>query len=294
MLLVTGATGFIGRALATRLLGSGRKIRIISRNPDAGKILPGAEVFRADLSDPKQVEGAARGVDTVVHLAGLVSYSKTREEIFAANAETTRNLLEECGNVRRFVFSSSVSVYGEILGSADESYPTGPRNPYGESKLECERLITGSGIPHVILRIAPVYGAGSPSWRKNLSLLEKGFPIPKTGNLTHVVHVSDAVQALEKSLKKGRGIYNIAGREPVPFADFAGTLVRLLGKPPRRLPMFLVRGLARPAGLSAYLDVLTMNRNYSIGKAMKELGYAPDARFMEAVKDMVDWYRGLE
>jgi len=297
MILVTGATGFIGKELTQNLLSKGHKVKVLCRDEEKAKeIFPKADVFRGDLSQPETLKSAAKGVETVVHLAGMVSYSRPREEIFSANVETTRNLLAECRNVKRIVFSSSVSVYGEVREKADEYYPLGPANAYGQSKLECERLIESSGIPYIMLRIAPIYGKGSPSWGKNLRLLEKGFPVPKTKNLTHVVHISDVVQALEKSVKAGRdrkGIYNIAGSRPLPFVSFAEDIMKLLGKKPRRMPMFVVKGIAKGMGMGAYFDVLTMNRNYVIRKAGKDLGYAPKAEFKKKLKEMVEWYMAL-
>ncbi len=295
MILVTGATGFLGRPLAEELIKEGHKVRILCRDGEKGRTLfPKAEIFRADLEDPGTLEGAGKDVSTVYHLAGLVSYSKSRSEIFSANVDATRNLLEECRKVDRIIFSSSVGVYGKIRGIADEGYPFGPRNPYSESKLESERLVSASGIPSVMLRIAPVYGKGSPSWKKALKLLSSGFPIPKTKNLTHVVHVSDVLQALEKSLKKGKGAYNIADREPMPFMDFAEAIARQMGKKPRRMPMFAVKGFAKAMGMGAYFDVLTANRHYSIEKAVKELGYAPKAEFNKELGEMIEWYKGLQ
>ncbi len=292
MILITGATGFIGQRLTRELIRKGYKVRVLCRDRKAGEdMFPKADVFRADLSEPETLEGVTEGIETVIHLAGMVSYSRSREEIFTANVDTTRNLLARSKNVKRFIFSSSVAVYGEISGMADEGYPARPANPYGESKLECEKLIKESGIPYTILRIAPIYGMGSPSWRKNLGLMEKGFPIPKTRNLTHVVHISDAVQALERSVKRGKGIYNIADRNPMPFTDFVEIIMGDLGKEPKRMPMLLVKMAARAKGMGPYLNVLTMNRNYIIGKAEKELGYRPKANLQEEVKRMVEWYR---
>lgn len=292
MLLVTGATGFIGSHLVPALVRKGYRVRALCRRrEDAAKLPKGVEVYVGDVGKPDGLSGALRGVDTVIHLAGMVSYSKPREELFRVNAIGTRNLLERCGGVKRFVLSSSVSVYGEIRGEADEGYPVSPRTPYGESKLSAEKFVEKSGIRSSILRIAPVYGEGSPSWRKNLRLMDRGFPVPGTGNLTHVVHVSDVVQAFVKAAQKGEGIYNIAGKEPVRFRDFAGMLMDGLGRKRRFWPPFLVGILARITGMKSYLDVLTMNRNYDIGRAQRELGYRPGADLAKETARMVDWYR---
>jgi len=292
MILVTGATGFIGEQVTRNLIKEDHGVRVLCRQAEKAKdMFPRAEIFKADLLEPRSLDSITKGIDTVIHLAGAVSYSKSREELFSLNVDTTKNLLEESKNVKRFIFSSSVSVYGEISGMADEGYPTNPINPYGESKLECEKIIIESGVPHTILRIAPIYGIGSPSWKKNLRLMEKGFPIPKTKKLTHVVHISDVLNVIERSTKRGKGVYNIADKRPVPFMDFVEIIMTGLGKKPRKMPMFLVKALAKTKGMGPYLDVLTMNRNYIINKAMDEIGYRPKADLQREVNRMIEWYQ---
>jgi nucleoside-diphosphate-sugar epimerase len=294
MILVTGASGFLGSALVPELLKKGYKVRALCRTSEAAGQLPKkVDASVGDVTIPETLSGAMRGVDTVIHLAGMVSYSKPREELFRVNAIGTKNLLSQCSGRQRFILASSVSVYGKIRGEADESYPVLPRTAYGESKLSAERFVAESGIDGVMLRIAPMYGKGSSSWVKNLELLDRGFPIPSTKNLTHIVHVSDAVQAIVKSVGKGEGVYNVASEKPVPFVEFAGSIVTMLGKKPRVLPSFMVSAMASMAGMKKYLDVLTANRNYSIRKAQDELGYAPKADFAAEAKAMVEWYRGL-
>jgi len=294
MLLVTGGTGFMGRQLTERLLKKGCDVRLLCLSKeDAGDFSRKADVFIGDITKPGTLKNALRDIDTVIHLAGIVSYSKPRPVLFDINTAGTKNLLEHCKNVDKFIFSSSVSVYGEIKDKADENYPVSPSTPYGESKALAERLILESGIKSVILRIAPAYGKGSPSWMKNLKLLEKGFPIPNTKNKTHIVHVSDVVNALEKSVRKGAGVYNIADESPVPFIEFADRIVKMLGKKPRHMPVFIVDMLARITGMKVYLDVLTMNRHYVIDRAKEELGYRPVADLDLELKRMVEWYKGL-
>ena len=293
MLLVTGATGFLGSNLLKEMYKTRKDIRILANDPaDARKMYPKCEIAKGDITMPETLKGVGKDVDTVLHLAGMVSYTKPKDVLFRINAEGTGNVLEACKKADRFIFTSSVAVYGEIRGQADESYPRNPKNAYGQSKLEAEDIILDSVIKSVVLRIAPVYGAGSPQWLKNLSLLEKGFPIPQTKNLTHVAHVSNAVQAFMLALKpRSKGIYNIADEEPVPFVDFASELLTLLGRESSTLPYWFVSFIARMKGMKAYFDVLTMNRNYDISNAKKELGYDPKLDFYAELKKMVEWYK---
>ncbi|NIO22519.1 MAG: NAD-dependent epimerase/dehydratase family protein, partial [Candidatus Aenigmarchaeota archaeon] len=227
MLLVTGATGFVGTNVLREIGKTRKDIRVLSLGyEEAKKIYPKYEVFKGDITRPETLSGVSKDVDVVIHLAGIVSYSKPKEDIFRINVKGTKNILKACERADKFVFSSSVGVYGEIKGQADESYPRNPRTAYGESKREAENLVRDSGLRNLIFRIAPIYGKGSPHWLKNLSLLEKGFPIPRTGNLTHVTHISNVIQAFALGIKpKPEGIYNIADQEPVKFTEFAETIV---------------------------------------------------------------------
>ncbi len=293
MLLVTGATGFVGQNLIKEIAKIRKDIRVLSLcYEEAKKMYPRYEVFKGDITKPETLAGVGKDVDVVIHLAGMVSYSKPRDVLFKVNAEGTKNVLEACQKADKFIFSSSVAVYGEIKGEADESYPRNPKNAYGESKREAENFVRDSGMRNTIFRIAPIYGEGSPQWLRNLRLLEEGFPIPQTENLTHVTHISNVVQAFRLGLKKkSEGIYNIADETPVKFVEFSETLVQLLGKKPRRLPYWLVSFLASMKGMKTYLDVLTMNRNYDITNARNELKYNPEIDFFEKLKEMVEWYK---
>jgi nucleoside-diphosphate-sugar epimerase len=293
MLLVTGATGFIGSALLKEI-GAAKHIKILAQDYEQAKqMYPRCEIAKGDIADPSTLKWVGKDVDTVIHLAGLVSYSKPRQELFRINVHGTKNVLEACRKADKFILSSSVSVYGEISGQADESYPRNPKNFYGESKREAENLVRDSGMKNVVLRIAPIYGEGSPQWLKSLSMLEKGFPIPQTENLTHVTHISNAVQAFKLALKpKAEGIYNIADEEPVKFTEFASDLVRLLGREPVLYPYWFVKFIARMRRMKPYLDVLTMNRNYDISAAKRELGYDPGKiDFEKELEKMVFWYK---
>ncbi len=296
MILITGATGFLGGSIVGKIAEKRKDIRILAIDyENAGRVYPEFDVVKGDITRKETLSGVGRDVDTVVHLAGLVSYSKKkRDNLMLINHEGTKNLLEECKNAGRFVFSSSVSVYGEIAPGekADEDYQRNPINAYGLSKLMAEQEVLNSGIPFIIFRIAPVYGSGSPQWKTNLSMLEKGFPIPKTGNLTHITHISNLVQAFDLSLKSDQGVYNIADPAPLKFTELAGRLVSMLGKKPRTLPMWVVKALAFLKGKSGYMDILTMNRNYDISSAMKKMNYSPEENTDSWLREMVDWYSG--
>lgn len=290
MILITGATGFIGRNLIKRLKNK-VDIRILTRDENkALSLFKDIDIVKGDILSENAIKKALKDIDIIVHLAGLVSYSNS-ENILKTNYIGTKKLLKYCKH-KRFIFSSSVSVYGPIKGVADENYPINPTNPYGKSKAMAEKVVMNSNTEWIIFRIAPVYGIGSPLWLKNLKLLDNGFPVPKTENLTHIVHINDVVQAFEVGLEKGEGIYNIAGIKPIRFLDLVCYIMKLLGKKPRIWPPWLVKFIAKLMGMGCYLDVLTTNRHYSIKKA-KEFGFKPYVSLNKGIKEMIRWYKSI-
>lgn len=289
MILITGGTGFIGTALIKRLLEAGEEIRLLKLYSEKTD-LPVAEVLDGDILDPDSLKEAVKGVDKIVHLAGVVSYTMPKEQLFKINVEGTKNMLAACSKVKRFVFASSVSVYGPRKGLITEDTPTMPMNDYGSSKLEAEEAVLESGLNYVIVRMAPIYGAGSPQWMKNLKLLDSGFPVPNVKTMTHVLSIDNAAQALQLALTGSEGVYNIADDKPVPFVDFTEEILRLLGKEPKRMPLWLLKIGASFKGLGPYLDVLVHERNYDLKEARKGLGYKPDKDFDNQLKRMVKWY----
>jgi nucleoside-diphosphate-sugar epimerase len=126
---------------------------------------------------------------------------------------------------------------------------------------------------------------------KALRLLDGGFPIPSTKNLTHVVHVSDAVQAFAKALDRGSGTCNIADREPVRFVGFAESILSELGRQPKKMPPWLLSLLVGFTSMKTYYKTLVANRNYDISRARRQLLFSPKAGMAEGIRDMVEWYR---
>ena len=157
--LVTGATGFIGRTLMQRLLEKQIRVHTLSRTlPDAGPDQADCEFFQGDIADAALLAQACKGVDTVFHLAGYAHVNQHDvEELRRINVEGTRVLLQAAiaAGVRRIVFFSSIL--------ADEQLnPEG--SAYGHSKLEAETLLleaaNASAIEVCCLRPANVYGLG--------------------------------------------------------------------------------------------------------------------------------------
>ncbi len=293
MILVTGGTGFIGQDLVRRLLSEGRSVRLLARNPaPARKLFPRASVLKGDLLDPDSLKKACSSVDAVIHLAGLVSYSLPREELFRANFQGTRNLLQASRKASRFLFASTVAVYGDCSDKATEGTPPDPLTSYAESKLAAENAVLSSSLPHAALRLSTLYGPDNPAWEEFMAFILRGVPLPKSRNIIDLLHVSDASRAFLLALKKGRGTFNIAGGSSLPLRELASLLAYHLDKKPRFWPVWTVRLLARLRGRLGSVDALLTNRNYDISRAKKALGWEPQTYFEKELRAMVESFKG--
>lgn len=216
--LVTGATGFLGRAVVRELGTAGHELRVLVRNEHALETWPegeySVEPCLGELSDPGSLERCVAGVDAVVHAAARVSTTGTWEEFASANVRGTMHLIDlaRAAEVGRFVHISSLSVFalpqdGAIVSdtSAYESEAEA-RGHYSRSKLAADRLAlwqARQGAPVIVLRPGLLWGPGrrpplarqSVTWRKwRVLLARKDYPLP----LSHVQSVARAVRgALE-------------------------------------------------------------------------------------------------
>jgi len=246
LVLVTGASGFIGQPLVRRLLELGHRVRALVR-PDTAEPAPaGAESVRGDMRDAAALDGAARGMEAIVHLACATGIADERIAR-AVNVEGTRALLDAARRHRvgRFVFISTISAMRRRLG------------PYGRTKREGERLVADSGLPWVTLRPSLVYGPGDAGLFARLSSHLRTLPVvPVIGDGSieiDPIHVDDVcaviVQCLERADVLGR-TYDLPGPERVTFNDFLARLSRLLGvrKPVVHIPAGPALALASALG----------------------------------------------
>ncbi|WP_265517711.1 NAD-dependent epimerase/dehydratase family protein [Nitratireductor luteus] len=261
-ILLTGATGFVGRHTARHLAARGHRLRLAVRScggaPDS--VVIGSIDGRTDWS------GALRDVDTVVHLAGP-AHGKVEDEqvFFQVNDAGTARLAEGCeaAGVTALVFMSS------IAAREAEGQP-GAASPYARSKLAGEahvrRFGGAEGRTGIALRPPLVYGPDAPgNWAKLMRLAASGLPLPfasvhNARTLCAVDNLCDAIAAaVEGGIRsKGTGVYEVADRESVAIAEIAGLLRDGMGLPRRLLPAppdLLAAGL-RLAGKGAMAEQL--------------------------------------
>lgn len=319
--LVTGATGFIGRHLVERLTNEGHHVRALVRpKTDATWFDPfGVEVVRGDLGDASAVERAAEKRRVVYHLAATTESTGllSRRDVQVANIQGASNvaLAAVRAGVERLVFCSSVAVYGRIAKSQliDEDTDTSPDSPYGESKVLGEQVVLSarqrSGLPVVVARISTVWGPGTTSWLGVFRSIASGrFRLIGNGtNYHHIADVSDVVEGLLLcgSVKGAEGrTYILSGSESMQLRE----LVKMIGEEVgvtrfpanfpaaplhvyRLLDRMAVALIGRKLPRADRLALFLGDRTFDITRARQELGYVPRIRTKDTIHRMTEWFR---
>jgi nucleoside-diphosphate-sugar epimerase len=264
--LVTGASGFIGRSLVGALAKEGNAVRAAARDPEAIPIGAGVErVTLPDLSLPVDWSPLLDGVTHVVHLAGLAhSPGVLADDVYTRiNALAAGELAEAAARakVERLVFVSSVRAQAGL--SADhaitEKDVPEPTDAYGRSKLEAERLIEASGAVFTILRPAVVYGPGVKGNIASLATLAKTpMPLPFAGldNRRSLLALENFIAAILLVLRlewAANETFLVADAKPISVANLVSAMREGLGRPPLLVgvPQGAVKRLMRSFGKEA-------------------------------------------
>jgi nucleoside-diphosphate-sugar epimerase len=320
VVLVTGATGFLGGSLVSRLLADGARVRMLTRSP--AKAQPwadrGAQVIAGDVTDQAVVRTAVDGAQVVYHLAGrLLVPGVPAGEYQRTHIDGTKTLLECCReapDLDRFVHCSTTGVLG-VTGDqpADEHAPIRPTNIYEATKASAESLVRDTwqaGFPAVIARPGLVYGPGDlhllPFVR---SILSRRFrPIGRQPVWLHPIYIDDLTEALVRCGHRDAAVgecFHLAGPEPVSLADLAGAIACADGTslPPGYIPLPAARAVALlgdllPGGFQtaapltrSRLDFLTHSRIYDVSKARRLLGFTSATDLPTGAAETLSWYR---
>ncbi|WP_374445317.1 NAD-dependent epimerase/dehydratase family protein [Stella sp.] len=289
--LVTGGSGFVGRAVIDRLRAGGHAVVAALRDP--GSAPPGVAVQAiGDLAGPIDWAPALAGCDGVVHLAARVHVMRERaadpDAAFAAvNVDATRRLAEAAlaAGARRFVFLSTVKVLGEASRPGRpfrDGDPEAPEDAYARSKQAAEAALAAlPGLEPVVLRPPLVYGPGVRANLRALARLARsGVPLPfgRLDNRRSLVGVTNLAGAAEVCLVRpeaaGRRLL-VADWHPTT-AELAAALARAAGRRPRLLPVpRLLFRAAAALGAGAAIDRLT--RPLEVDPAgLRGLGWRPE------------------
>ena len=309
-ILVTGASGFIGRALCRALAARGHEVRAAVHRK-AGDSSDGLAAFAepvevADIADEADWPAKLAGIDSVVHLAAIAHRTADAAAIRRVNVDGTARLARAAaGCVRRFVFLSSVKVHGEESGERAfvETDAPHPEDAYGRAKLEAERslqeIAAGSGMELAVLRPPLVYGPGvRANFLRLLRWVDSGWPLPlgavrNRRSLIYVGNLADAiVRAVEHPQAAGT-TFLVSDAEDVSTPELIGRLARALGRTPRLLSvpprwLLLAGGLS---GRTGAIQRLTGNLAVDCSAIQSRLSWNPPFTMTQGLAETARWFR---
>jgi dihydroflavonol-4-reductase len=318
--LVTGASGFLGSAIASALRARGHAIRVLARRSSPRTNLNAADVVcEGDLRDRASLAAALKGARYLFHAAADYRlWARDPEEIRRSNVEGTRLIMEEAlsAGVERIVYTSSVATLKLTDGAAStEDNPLADGEgigAYKRSKVAAERLVEAmiqrDGLPAVIANpstpIGPRDVRPTPTGRIIVEAASGRMPAFVDTGL-NLAHVDDVAAGHIAALERGRiGERYILGGDNVFLADMLADIARLVGRrPPKlKLPRTMLYPIAYGAELLATLrgvepfitsDGLRMARHHMFfddSKARRELGYV-SRPYREGLADAIAWFR---
>lgn len=320
--LVTGATGFLGKYVVDELVEHGYQVRAFGRNSKVGRSLENSSVsfFQGDLTKADDVLEACKGMDLVVHAGALSTVWGPWEDFYQANVLGTKYVLEACRQtgIQRLVYISSPSIYAapkdQLAIKESDAPEENNLNNYIRSKLASEKLFKDyPDVPIIILRPRGLFGIGDTSILPRVINLSQKIGIPLIGDgrqlmdMTCVENVALAIRlAIEAPEAKGE-VYNITNGEPRAFRDLLEESLTGLDYPIkyRKIPAFLLSVIAtsleflyktlnlkgEPALTRYTYYLLRYSQTLDISKAEKELGYHPKISISEGIEQYVKDYR---
>lgn len=312
-ILVTGANGFVGRAVCRALLAQGHSVTGMVRQ--SGSSIAGVDEWVCSMSDFADIERtwpAALQADCVIHLAARVHVMRdTAADPLAAfratNVVGTLRMAKAAHRygVRRFLFASSIKAVAELDPGRPlrEDDPAHPEDAYGRSKLEAEEALRyfgeQSALDVVVVRPPLVYG---PGVRANfLSLMDaiaRGIPLPLGAvrgrrSLVYIDNLADAIVRCATDPRATTGCFHIADDEAPTVAELATIMGERLGKPARLLPVppSWLRLVGRIMGKLPQVERLTGNLRVDNARIRTVLGWRPNCSLDEGLERTVLSYQ---
>ncbi|MDR2259384.1 MAG: SDR family oxidoreductase [Azoarcus sp.] len=312
-ILLTGASGFIGQALARRLASDNHCLRLAARSPLPG-CPDGAEIFHfAGLDPATDWTPALTGIDVVVHCAGRAhvmaeTAANPLAEFRRINTDATARLASQAvqAGVRRFVLVSTVKVCGERTqpGTSFTANTTPvPADPYAISKLDAERAVralgAGGGMEVVIVRPPLVYGPGvKANFLRLMRWIDHGLPLPLAGidnrrSLVALDNLADLLARCVDHPAAAEQILYASDGEDLSTPELLRRLGMALGKPARlfRAPTWLLGSGARLLGQRALIDRLHASLQVDIRPTRRLLAWSPPCTVDVALERTVEHFR---
>jgi len=315
-ILVIGSTGFIGRFLAKKLFAVGHEvIGMDVNNPITNEGLH--QFIQGSILNIEDIKKASQGVDVIINLAAEHrDFGITREDYFKVNAEGTKNILKcaQDSGIKKFIFYSTVGVYGDSEDCTTEQSPFNPVNPYGESKVAGEKEIlewSKQDTTREVIIIRPTVVFGPYNYANVYNLMNNIYKrrfifVGKGKNIKSVAYVENLVDAnifLLNKLKPGIEVYNYADYPQMTTEKIVKTIVDKLSckLPKLRLSLWFAMMIASIfdllAKVTGYNFSITAYRikkfntptQHSSDK-IRKAGYKQEITISEGFKRMAQWY----
>jgi nucleoside-diphosphate-sugar epimerase len=303
--LVTGATGFVGTALVTRLLHERRPIRTATRGEFGGRVAGVQPCVVGDLTGTTDWRAALADIDSVVHLAGRahVMRDTSTDPLGAfrrANVEGTLNLARQAAaaGTGRFVFVSSIKVNGES-GLFRETDAPMPADAYGRSKYEAEvglrRIADETNLQVVIIRPPLVYGPGvRANFHSLMRLVQRGFPLPlrSVRNRRSLIALANLVDFIVTCLDRpaaANETFLVSDDDDMSTPELIRRLARAMRRPARLIPFppSVIMAGATILGNRDVAQRLLGSLQLNISKAKQLLGWRPPVSVDEELRATV-------
>ena len=315
--LVTGANGFVGRALLNRLTNYEcvAFVRDLDRASDLAR--DNCRLAQGDVTDLASLERAVQGVDVIIHLAAWASDTGARHIVQATNVGGTANAIRagQVAGVRRFIHMSSCAVYGGAPSlDIDEEHPmriTG--QVYHDSKVEAEREVASaaesSALQTVVLRPPHIFGPDSTHFTvRPMKMILEDRVVLIDGGKYHFkpVYIDNLIDAVGLVLAKpppSGGVYNIADGYVKTWSELFSRYAEILNRRPkmRSVPRAVAMALAypsqwllpwfgrKPPFTTGTVRALTSANSYASRRARKELGWEPQVGWDGAMERIASW-----
>lgn len=312
--LVTGATGFLGGAVARRLADEGACVKALARRPGRDAYLrdmPNIEIVSGDILDAERMKAVTQGCDYVFHVAAAMSGSLDYQR--KLNVDGTRHVIQAAAAaaVQRVVHVSTIAVYGYgYTTDVTEDRPQRPgRVPYNISKAEGETVVRAGGVPYSIIRPGMIYGPRSGMWTAFMFNLGKRNPTIFLGDgsgYAHPIYIDDVVDLtilLATHPAAENEAFNCAPDPAPTWREFLGGYARLAGH--QRwlgLPVLPLKLLApvielaltlrgEPQDVPALIPFMQGHKTYKMDKARRLLGWEARVHLEEGIRRCEPWLR---
>jgi uncharacterized protein YbjT (DUF2867 family) len=281
--LVTGATGFVGRSVVAGLIEAGHRVAALTRDLSREPVLraPGVMVVKGDVLNAASLARACQGADAVIHLVAVIRESGRDQTFERVNIEGTRNLMGAAAysGVEKVVYASTV-------GAVDD-----PGLPYMRSRWQAEQLVADAGIPFSILRFSVAFGAGD-EFINPLAAMVKVLPIvPLPGDgraLFQPIAVGDVARCLVAALAPNAAMgvtHDLGGPQYVTYSDLMKLASEAVGsralvvKTPMPLMRLVVRAMGlvmkRPPATAEQLKMLELDSVAKLDSVKSAFGFEP-------------------